>query len=271
MSRTERGIALVTGASSGIGLVTAQALRRDGYRVFGTSRKQMPDTPDGIAMLVCDVTDDASVQSAVDEVLSRAGRIDLLVNNAGVGLLGAAEDSTALQAHAIFDVNVFGVMRMTNAVLPVMRRQAKGRIVNLSSILGLVPAPYNALYASPKHAIEGYSESLDHEVRTLGIRVVLVEPGGIRTSFEENIIRPDRPLPVYDAVRAKAEALMREVIEKGDSPEVVAQAVVRAANTLSPKRRYTAGKAAGQVRFMRRFLPESFVDGGLRKFNGLSP
>jgi NAD(P)-dependent dehydrogenase (short-subunit alcohol dehydrogenase family) len=99
---TERGIALVTGASSGIGLVTAQALRRDGYQVFGTSRKQMPDTQDGITMLVCDVVSDASVQSAVTEVLSRAGRIDLLVNNAGIGLLGGAEESTAAQAKAVW-------------------------------------------------------------------------------------------------------------------------------------------------------------------------
>ena len=269
MSKTERGIALVTGASSGIGLVTALALRRDGYRVFGTSRKPMPDTPEGIAMLVCDVTDDASVQAAVDEVLSRAGAIDLLVNNAGIGLVGGAEESTAAQAKAVFDVNVFGTMRMTNAVLPVMRLQRKGRIVNLSSILGLIPAPYNALYASTKHAIEGYSESLDHEVRTLGIRIVLVEPGVTRTSFEENITRPDRPLAVYDAVRADAEKLMREIVAKGDAPEVVAQAVVRAANAVSPKRRYTAGRAAGQVRFMRRFLPESFLDKGFRKFNKL--
>ena len=222
MSKTERGIALVTGASSGIGLVTAQALRRDGYRVFGTSRKPMPDTADGITMLICDVTDDASVQSVVDEVLSRAGRIDLLVNNAGIGLLGGAEESTTAQAKAVFDVNVFGTMRMTNAVLPVMRRQRRGRIVNLSSILGLIPAPYNALYASTKHAIEGYSESLDHEVRTQGIRIVLVEPGVTRTSFEENITRPDRPLAVYDAVRADAEKLMREIVAKGDAPEVVA-------------------------------------------------
>ncbi|WID97305.1 oxidoreductase [Bosea vestrisii] len=268
MSKTERGVALVTGASSGIGLATARALRRDGYRVFGTSRKAMVDT-DGITMLVCDVTDEESVRQMVDEVLSRAGRIDLLVNNAGLGLLGGAEESSASQAQALFDVNVFGVVRLTNAVLPAMRRQRAGRIINMSSILGLVPAPFNAFYASTKHAIEGYSESLDHEVRTQGIRVVLVEPGGIRTSFEENITRADRPLPLYDTVRADAETLMREVIETGDSPEVVADAVVKAANAASPKRRYTAGKAAGQVRFMRRFLPESFVDKNLRKFNRL--
>lgn len=269
MSKTQRGVALVTGASSGIGLVTAQALRRDGYRVFGTSRKPMSNTPDGVKMLICDVISDASVQSAVDEVLGREGRIDLLVNNAGIGLLGGAEESTATQAKAVFDVNVFGIIRMTNAVLPAMRRQRRGRIVNVSSILGLIPAPYNALYASTKHAIEGYSESLDHEVRTQGIRIVLVEPGLTRTSFEDNITRPDQPLAVYDAARTSAEKLMRENIAKGDMPEVVAEAVVRAANAASPKRRYTAGKAAGQVRFMRRFLPESFVDRGLRKFNKL--
>jgi short-subunit dehydrogenase len=167
-------------------------------------------------------------------------------------------------------VNVLGVVRMTNAILPVMRRQRKGRIVNLSSILGLIPAPYNALYASTKHAIEGYSESLDHEVRTQGIRVVLVEPGVTRTSFEENITRPDHPLPVYDTVRADAEKLMREIVEKGDAPEVVAKMVVKAANATAPRRRYTAGKVAGQVRFMRRFLPEFLVDKNLRRFNRLA-
>lgn len=268
MSKTER-VALVTGASSGIGLATARALRRAGFRVFGTSRKPAADISDGITMLVCDVTNEASVRTLVETVLSQAGRIDLLVNNAGIGLLGGAEESSAKQATAIFEVNVFGVVRMTNAVLPVMRRQRAGRIVNMSSILGLIPAPFNALYASTKHAIEGYSESLDHEVRTQGIRVVLVEPGVTRTSFEENITRPDQPLPAYNTVRADAEKLMREIIDTGDAPEVVADVVVKAASAASPKRRYTAGKMAGQVRFLRRFLPESLVDKNLRKFNKL--
>lgn len=269
MTKPNRGVALITGASTGIGRATAEALRDAGYRVFGTSRKSVPQNLDGITMLICDVTDEASVAKLVGEVLAMAGRVDLLVNNAGIGLLGGAEESSTAQARALFDVNVFGVLRVTNAVLPVMRRQGKGRIINMSSILGLIPSPFNALYASTKHAIEGYSESLDHELRTLGIRVALVEPGVTRTSFEENVTKPDRLLPVYDSVRSRMEALMRKWIAGGDAPDIVANAVVRAATDATPRRRYTAGRQAGQVRFLRRFFPESMVDRSLRKFNEL--
>lgn len=269
MSQNKTRVALVTGASSGIGRATTTALRQAGYRVFGTSRKAVADSVDGITMLVCDVTDEASVQRMMAELLQQAGHIDLVVNNAGIGLLAAAEESSGEQVQALFNVNVFGLIRVTNAVLPIMRAQGQGRIVNMSSVLGLIPSPYNALYAATKHAVEGYSESLDHEVRTLGIRVVLVEPGATRTSFEENLIRPDKPLPVYDAVRAHMESLMRQMVEAGDAPEVVADAVLKAATEALPRRRYTAGKKAAQVRFMRRFLPESMVDKGLRKFSKL--
>ncbi|WP_123151624.1 SDR family NAD(P)-dependent oxidoreductase, partial [Mesorhizobium delmotii] len=120
------------------------------------------------------------------------------------------------QAQALFDVNVFGVLRVTNAVLPIMRRQGKGRIVNLSSVQGFIPAPYFALYASTKHAIEGYSESLDHELRPFGIRVALVEPAYTRTSFEDNLAKPDQLLDIYDAARAGMNAVVRKAMEKGD-------------------------------------------------------
>src|SRR5215203_5361522 len=135
MTRTDRGVALVTGASTGIGRATAKALHNAGFRVFGTSRRALTDRSDGVTMLTCDVTDEASVAKLVDEVMAQAGRIDLLVNNAGIGLLGGAEESSTAQAHALFDVNVFGVLRVTNAVLPIMRRQGNARIVNMSSIL----------------------------------------------------------------------------------------------------------------------------------------
>lgn len=146
MNKNNLGVALVTGASTGIGYATAAALQNAGFRVFGTSRRLATQRSDGVSMLTCDVTDDASVAKLVDDVLAEAGRIDLLVNNAGMGLLGGAEESSMTQAKSLFDVNVFGVFRVTNAVLPVMRRQGKGRIVNLSSVQGFIPAPYFALY-----------------------------------------------------------------------------------------------------------------------------
>lgn len=267
MDKMNKRIALVTGASSGIGLVTARALAKAGYRVFGTSRKAVQSSPE-VTMLVGDVTDDESVRALIEDIVQQAGRIDLVVNNAGAGLLGAAEESSVPQAQRLFDVNVFGVARVVNAVLPLMRQQGSGRIVNMSSILGLIPAPFNAFYAATKHAIEGYSESLDHEVRGFGVRVVTVEPGVTRTAFEENLSRADRPLATYAADRQRSEALMRQWIEEGDAPEIVAEAVLRAATDPKPKLRYSAGKQSSQVRSLRRFLPERLVDRALRRFNG---
>src|SRR3954470_24156965 len=166
-------VALVTGASSGIGEAAARALRKAGFTVYGTSRRAVAgEERDELVFLPLDVTDDESVAGAVREVLARSGRIDVLVNNAGLGIAGAAEESSIEQARALFDTNVFGSIRMTRAVLPQMREQGSGRIINVSSVLGLVPAPFGALYAATKHAIEGYSESLDHEVREYGIRVL---------------------------------------------------------------------------------------------------
>jgi short-subunit dehydrogenase len=270
MNRTNRGVALVTGASSGIGYATAKALQRAGYRVFGTSRRAAAEGSGGVNMLTCDVTDDTSVAKLVDEVLAKAGRIDLLVNNAGVGVIGGAEEFSIAQTQALFDVNVFGVLRMTNAVLPTMRNQETGRIINVSSILGLIPSPYNAIYSSTKHAVEGYSESLDHELRTFGVRVVLIEPGYTNTTFEKNKTKPDQPLSIYDSVRSHTERLMLKSVEEGDAPEIVARTVLKAATASVPKRRYAAGKMARRVSLLRRFVPESAFDKSLRKQLGLA-
>lgn len=269
MTNTNKGVAVVTGASSGIGLVTAKALVKAGYQVFGTSRKPSENLY-GITMLICDVADEASVKRIIDQVFKQAGRIDLVVNNAGIGLLGGAEESSIAQAQRIFDVNVFGVVRVVNAVLPIMRNQKSGRIINMSSVLGLIPAPYNAFYASTKHAIEGYSESLDHEVRNFGIRVVLVQPGVTKTAFEENLTHVDQPLTVYAAERASSENLMRTWIKQGDDPQIVADVVVTAATARTPRLRYSAGRQSRQVRSLRRFLPERLVDRILRRASGLS-
>jgi short-subunit dehydrogenase len=269
MNRANRGVAVVTGASAGIGRATAIALAKAGFRVFGTSRKPTAGGPAGVTMLACDVSDDTSVSKLVADIIRETGRIDLLVNNAGIGLLGGAEESSIAQAQRLFDINVFGVMRVTNAVLPIMRQQKSGRIINISSVLGLIPAPFNALYASTKHAVEGYSESLDHEVRMQGIRVALVEPAYTRTSFENNLVKPDRVLDVYSSGRASMSAVLREAMETGDIPDVVADTVLKAATDVHPKHRYPAGKMARQVSFLRRFVPESAFDKSLRKQNGL--
>jgi len=269
MTKATPQIALVTGASSGIGKATAKALVDAGYRVFGTSRRAEPLSAHGITMLTGDVTDDTSVTRLVEEVLAKAGRIDLLVNNAGFGVVGGAEESSLAQAQALFDVNFFGVLRMTNAVLPAMRRQKAGRIINIGSILGLIPSPYNAIYSASKHAIEGYTESLDHELRDFGIRAAVVEPAYTNTAFEDNKVKPDQPLAIYDQFRTATEAFMLTSVREGDSPEIVAQTVVAAANAAVPKRRYPAGKMARKVRMLRSFVPEEAFDKSLRKQAGL--
>jgi NAD(P)-dependent dehydrogenase (short-subunit alcohol dehydrogenase family) len=263
--RQTRPVAIVTGASGGIGEATARALHAAGYRVFGTYRRPPATRSPGIEYLACDVTSDGSVSAAVAEVVTKAGRIDLLVNNAGVGLLAGAEESSLEQAKSLFDVNLFGVIRMTKAVLPTMRRHGYGRIVNISSVMGLIPAPFMALYAASKHALEGYSESLDHEIRGSGVRVVLVEPAYTRTSFEGNVYQADQQLEIYRPVRSNAEAAFRDAMKNADAPELVASAVVKAATAATPRPRYTAGRMARQVSLLRRFVPEAAFDKSLRK------
>jgi short-subunit dehydrogenase len=257
--------AIVTGASSGIGKATAEALARVGFTVFGTSRRKIENGPEQVTMLICDVTGDGAVKALVSDVLSRTGRIDLLVNNAGIGLLGGAEESSVDQVRTLFDINLFGVRRMTNAVLPSMRKSGGGRIINISSVLGFIPAPYAAHYGATKHALEGYSESLDHETRAFNVRVSLIEPAFTRSAFDQSALKPDLPLKEYDKARAGADALIKHAMTIGDLPGVVADTVVLAAIASRPKRRYPAGKAAKQISVLRRFVPAGMFDKSLRK------
>ena len=265
-----RPVALVTGASSGIGAAAAAALVEAGFDVVGTSRNTAGVTaPDGVTFLALDVASDESVAALVDQVIARFGRIDVLVNNAGVGAGGAAEESSIEQAQRVFDVNFFGVVRMTKAVLPHMRAQARGRIINISSVLGFVPVPFGALYAASKHAIEGYSESVDHEVRQHGVRVLLVEPGFTKTAFDANIVPPGTTLAIYANERRLAEEVVTESLASGDAPSVVAAAIVRAATDAKPKLRYPAGRQARQLRTLRRVVPARAFDKQIHKFNRL--
>jgi NAD(P)-dependent dehydrogenase (short-subunit alcohol dehydrogenase family) len=262
----KRKIALVTGASSGIGEATAERLAMAGYKVYGTSRRGAQAGQRSFAMLPLDVTSDESVEAAVREVMRLEGRIDLLVNNAGFGVAPAgAEESSIEQARSIFDTNFFGIVRMTRAVVPHMRHQGSGRIINISSVLGFLPAPYMALYAATKHAVEGYSESLDHELRTRGIRVSVIEPAYIKTGFDVNSLEPDSKLDEYREVRAAIGKTFKELVEGGDEPGVVADTVLKAASAARPGRRYPSGKIAQQVSVLRRFAPSRIFDKSLRK------
>ena len=265
----ERGlakIALVTGASSGIGRATAERLAAAGYKVYGTSRRVAAADGRSFEMLTLDVTNDESVTAAVSEVIRREGRIDLLVNNAGFSLAPAgAEESSIEQAQSIFDTNFFGIVRMTRAVVPHMRNQRSGRIINIGSILGFLPAPYMALYAATKHAVEGYSESLDHEIRTWGIRVSVLEPASTNTQIDANAPQADAKVDAYHEARTAVGHRLTEMIENGDGPGLVADVVLKAASAARPKLRYTVGSLASRLRLLRTFAPAGMVDAAIRK------
>ncbi|WP_029111914.1 oxidoreductase [Mycobacterium sp. URHB0044] len=269
MITAKRPIALVTGASSGIGKTAATALVQAGFEVIGTSRNTARVTPvNGVTFLDLDVASDESVTAAVGQVIQRFGRIDVLVNNAGIGSAGAAEENSIAAAQNVFGINVFGVIRMTNAVLPHMRAQGSGRIINISSVLGLIPQPYMATYVASKHAVEGYTESVDHEVRQYGVRALLVEPAYTNTAFEANSVRADMPLNVYAKQREVFEQNMVDQIKGGDDPALVAKAIVAASTDSKPKMRYPVGMAR-RVSIMRRLVPWRIFDRQVRKLNRL--
>jgi short-subunit dehydrogenase len=242
-----------------------------GFAVAGTSRNAANARPlAGVSFLDLDVASDESVHSLVEKVIERFGRIDVLVNNAGVGAVGAGEESSINQTKEVFDINVFGLMRMTNAVLPHMRAKGSGRVVNVSSVLGLIPAPFMAIYAATKHAVEGYSESVDHELREHGVRVLLVEPAFTSTSFEASSLAPDSPLPIYSAQREVSRDVLATALRTADDPDVVAKVIVAASTDSKPTSRYTAGSMAGRVSVLRRFVPSRTFDKQIRKLNQLA-
>jgi NAD(P)-dependent dehydrogenase (short-subunit alcohol dehydrogenase family) len=255
-------VVLVTGASSGIGEAIAGRLARDGHRVFGTSRRG-GGVRAGIEMLTLDVCSDASVQSCVDELLRKAGRIDALVNNAGYLLSGAIEEATLEEARAQLDTNFMGVARMVKAVLPAMRRARSGHIVTISSLAGLVPVPFWGFYNASKFAVEGYMETLRHELKPFGIRVAMVEPGIIRTPFYEN---PQATvIPEYAPWRDRALKTVRHFAEKAPGPEGVADVVARLLASPKPPLRNRITREASVFPFLRWLLPASAFEAGTRR------
>ncbi|MDR7151898.1 NAD(P)-dependent dehydrogenase (short-subunit alcohol dehydrogenase family) [Hydrogenophaga palleronii] len=262
-------VVFVTGVSSGIGRATAAQFAQRGCNVFGSVRdlKKAPAIP-GVEFVEMDVRDTASVQRAVNAIIGKAQRIDVLVNNAGGTMLGSVEETSVAEVHALFETNVFGILRTIQAVLPHMRQQRSGRIINVSSVLGFLPAPFMGLYAASKHAVEGLSESLDHEVRNLGIRVVLVEPSYTKTNLDLNAPQAANPIPTYDADRALASEAVVRSVQKAPGPEGVATTIIDAAFGTWAMRRTPKGEAS-LLRKLRRFMPAGPLDGNLRKTFGL--
>jgi NAD(P)-dependent dehydrogenase (short-subunit alcohol dehydrogenase family) len=262
-------VALVTGVSSGIGQATALRLKDLGYRTFGTVREHFEPQPGIIELVRIDVRDRDSIEEGVATVFERAGRIDLLVNNAGSAIIGAGEETTPEEARELFETNFFGVMRMTQAVLPAMRAQRSGRIINISSVLGFLPAPFMSVYAATKHAVEGYSESLDHEVRNFGVRVIVVEPGFTRTNLGRHNGN-GYPVSEYSMDRERAAASIEEHIKRGADPATVADVVARAATARMPALHYQVGANARLLRVLRSIAPAAIVDRGVRRTFGVT-
>src|SRR5213596_2799210 len=256
---------LVTGVTSGIGREIAQLLAERGARVFGTVRNPQTANPiRGVEIVRMEVTDDASVNEAIQSVERKAGPVQFLVNNAGYSFMGALEETSIEEARQQFETNLFGVLRVTNSVLPGMRQQGYGRIVNISSVLGFLPAPYMGIYAASKHAVEGYTETLDHEVRRFGVRALLVEPAQTKTNIRGNSKFAKVALDVYADERKRLTDVVQQSIEHGDDPRIVAEAVYQALTAKSPRLRYPVGKGI-VFSLMRRFVPAGMFDKSFRK------
>jgi NAD(P)-dependent dehydrogenase (short-subunit alcohol dehydrogenase family) len=262
-------VVLITGASSGFGAATARLLVGKGMAVFGTSRRAGAGAEGPFAMLPLDVRSDESAAACVEAVLVRAGRIDALVNNAGYTLAGAVEETGLEEARAQFETNFFGVLRMTRAVLPHMRRQGGGRIVNISSLAGLIGVPFHATYAASKFALEGWSEGLRQEVRRFGVWVSLIEPGDFRTGATAARERAANRLAAYGPVRDRAIEIMARSEQAGPDPAWVARCVARVLAASRPRLRYRVGNDARWVPRLRRLMPEWLFEAALRRNYGI--
>jgi NAD(P)-dependent dehydrogenase (short-subunit alcohol dehydrogenase family) len=250
----DQKVAIVTGSSSGIGLESVLLLARNGYITYATMRSPEKDTSiktavqkEGLPIRVVqlDVTDDNSVKNAVDHIISEASRIDVLVNNAGYGLGGALEDLSMEEIKFQYETNLFGLIRVTQAVLPTMRKQRSGRILNLSSGAGIFGYPGGSAYVSTKFAVEGLSESIAYELEPFGIKVILIEPGFIRTNFTNAMViakKAQDPTSPYSGLMQKIMASASELAKNASDAELVANVILDAASNPNPRLRYLVGK-----------------------------
>lgn len=269
----EGKVIIITGASSGIGYQTAQLLASQGHRVYGTARrveKMEPLVKDGVIPVKMDVTDEDSVVSGINTVLDAEGRIDVLVNNAGFGFFGAIETVPIEEARRQLEVNVFGLARITQLVIPVMRKQKSGRIINISSVAGRSVLLYGGWYHVSKYSVEAFSDALRMELKPFGIEVSMIEPGAIKTNW--GIIAADHLTEsskgtVYQELGDKEAALMKKYYSGNvfSSPSVISNAISHAVNDHHPKARYMTGFGSHTIMFFKRILPARWWDAMIRK------
>lgn len=272
-----RGVVLITGCSSGFGLETAVWLARRGYAVVDTMRnmEKRPALDEAakkagvsLEVLRLDVTDEASIRDAVAATMAKYGQIDALINNAGYGVLGTVEETTLDEWKAQYETNVFGLVRVTQAVLPVMRAQRSGRIVHIGSIGGRLAAPYMGVYHSTKHALEAINEAMRHEIATFGVQCTLIEPGGSPTKFVDSMVVPakmaDSASP-YSSQNAHILKLMEKFRGQGFPASEVARTVERALKARRMRRRYLVGADAKLYAFLRNFVPDGWWDAVVRR------
>jgi short-subunit dehydrogenase len=259
-------VALVTGSSSGIGMETAKLLIQNGYIVYGAARRteRMAGLKEsGVKLLALDLTDETSMTKGISEIIRNDKRIDLLVNNAGYGSYGALEDVPISEAKVQFEVNIFGLARLTQLVLPYMRQQHSGIIINVSSIGGKIGEPHGAWYHATKFALEGLSDSLRMELKEFGIHVVVIQPGAINTEWggiaADNMLKYSGNT-AYATLAHKHARMFESSTKLASEPVVVAKTIVKAAMALNPKTRYATGGGAKSILFARRILSDRLFD-----------
>jgi NAD(P)-dependent dehydrogenase (short-subunit alcohol dehydrogenase family) len=257
-------VVLITGAASGFGERTASLLAQKGYRVYGTSRKAHSSGHEGVSMLELEVSSDQSVERCISSLLEKTGRIDVLVNNAGQALIGGLEETSVDEAMAHLNTNLFGAVRMVNSVLPGMRNRKSGRIINIASIAGTFPVPFEGYYGVAKAALIAYSDVLRQEVKSLGIKVSVVEPGFFRTNLGNARVAAKNRIPDYDGPRGRAHEALQKSFEEGGDPQEVAEIILKIIETPSPSLHYLVGREKRYVT-LKRILPASMLESRLRK------
>ncbi|MFY7707118.1 MAG: SDR family oxidoreductase [Flavobacteriales bacterium] len=232
-------VVLVTGASSGIGKAISITLSQGGYKVFGASRSVETGTlVDGVTQLQLDVTNELSITKALSYIKEKEGSIDVLVNNAGLGMIGALESTSARQVEEVFQTNVYGVLNMCRAVIPFMREQKRGTIINVTSIAGLMGLPFRGIYSASKSAVEGFSEALSAEVNQFGIKVIIIEPGDFKTNINENRRVAEINTNIYEPFQSAVIAQVNKEVQNAPDPALIGEALIRILKKQNPRLRY---------------------------------